>query len=79
MQSNVQRLYQYNNTDISTSKFFKSFGLSIEEGMSLGTILHKKAIVKENSIRHDDNVFFSAKAGDVTTKTFSFAGAKFLA
>ena len=79
LQSNVQRLYQYNNTDISTSKFFKSFGLSIEEGMSLGTILHKKAIVKENSIRHDDNVFFSAKAGDMTTKTFSFAGAKFLA
>lgn len=47
--------------------------------MSLGTILHKKAIIKENSIRHDDNVFFSAKAGDVTTKTFNFAGAKFLA
>lgn len=79
LQKDALRLYRYDNTDLDIGEFYKSYALSIEEGMSLGTILHKKGIRHVRSIRRDDNVFFSAKAGDVTTKAFGFAGAEFLA
>lgn len=80
LDSNIQRSYQYNNTAIlQDQQIYGTHGLAIEEGMSLGTIIHHKGIAERRKIKRDENVFFAAKAADETTKSFAFAGARFLA
>lgn len=73
-----QRLYQYTNTEVSSSNISEIKAISVDENVSLVSLQHDYNN-NDSHVDHGQLAYFSTKAGTQSEINFKFVGSEFLA